>query len=176
MTFNDTSSSVWYSQLSSLAQVLSLWSQKRKAYKEKYETERSEVRVIVKQTFVNIWESLIPSLQFMSPKSDLCEKCKLMKMDIQYTTQHEKKMKTTEDYLAYLKHTQQERDYYNSNITHVTENGRNNPKPSRSQSLFKIFESSRKVHLFGVCNTGNYPNTQQTNYIIDEDEMPDDDK
>ncbi|RIA98898.1 hypothetical protein C1645_731256 [Glomus cerebriforme] len=76
---------------------------KLKTYKEKYEKKRSEVRVIVKQTFVNIWKSLILSLQFMLPKSDLCEKCELMKMDIQYTTQHEKKMKTTEDYLAHLK-------------------------------------------------------------------------
>ena len=36
-------------------------------------------------------------------------------------------MKTTEDYLAHLKHVQQERDYYNSNITRTIESGRNNP-------------------------------------------------
>ncbi|GES92067.1 hypothetical protein GLOIN_2v1838883 [Rhizophagus clarus] len=80
----------------------------------------------------------------------------------------------------------------------------NNPNPSRSQLLFKTFEgcahiaydwaqnmqipyspqqvgslffkSPRKMHLFGVCNTGNYPNIQQTNYVIDEGEIPDNGK
>ncbi|GBC53895.1 hypothetical protein GLOIN_2v1769618 [Rhizophagus irregularis DAOM 181602=DAOM 197198] len=171
------------------------------AYKDKY---GAETRVMVKQTFINIWKSLMQSLQFMSPKSDLCENCELMKMDIRYIIQHEKKLESTENYLAHLKRAQQERDYYNSNIALAIEDGRNNSNPSGSQILFKTFEGSahiaydwaqnvqiphspqqvgslffkspRKVHLFGVCNTGNYPNTQQINYVIDEGEMADDGK
>lgn len=159
---------------------------------------------MVKQTFINIWKSLMQSLQFMSPKSDLCENCELMKMDIRYIIQHEKKLESTENYLAHLKRAQQEQDYYNSNIALAIEDGRNNSNPSGSQILFKTFEGSahiaydwaqnvqiphspqqvgslffkspRKVHLFGVCNTGNYPNTQQINYVIDEGEMADDGK
>ncbi|PKY60981.1 hypothetical protein RhiirA4_485363 [Rhizophagus irregularis] len=72
-------------------------------YKEKHEPE---IHVMVESTFVKIWKSLIPSLQFMFPKSDF----------------------------------------------------------------------PRKVHIFGVCNTGNFPHTQQINYIIDKGEMPDDGK
>ena len=30
--------------------------------------------------------------------------------------------------------------------------------------------------MFGVCNTGNFPYTEQTNFVIDEGEMPDDGK
>ncbi|RGB37405.1 hypothetical protein C1646_756931 [Rhizophagus diaphanus] len=70
------------------------------AYKEKHEPE---ICVMVESTFVKIWKSLIPSLQFIFPKFDLCENCETMKMDIQYTTQHEKKLDLTENYLNHLK-------------------------------------------------------------------------
>src|SRR5947208_4981210 len=78
----------------------------------KYEHE-SEIRIIAKSTFINIWKNLMPSLQFMSPKSDLCETCKKIKMEIQYTTTQEKKLAITENYLAHLNRAKQERDHYN---------------------------------------------------------------
>ena len=140
----------------------------------------------------------------MFPKSDLCENCKMMKLDIQHTTEHEKKLAVTEKYLAHLNRAKQERDYYNTNIKCAVEDGKRNPNSIGSQISFKSFEGSahitydwaqnvqvpyspqqigslffrspRKVHLFGVCNTGNFPHTEQTNYIIDEGEMPDDGK
>ena len=145
----------------------------------------------------------MPSLQFMSLKSDLYETCEIIKVNIQYVMQREK-MELTENYLAYLKRVQQERNYYNSNIAYVIEDGKNNPNSSGFQILFKtfrgsahiaydwaqnvqipyssqqigflFFKSSRKVHLFSICNTGNFPHTQQTNYVIDEGEMPDNGK
>jgi hypothetical protein len=171
------------------------------AYKEKHEPE---IHVMAESTFVKIWKSLIPLLQFMSPKSNLCENCETMKMDIQYTTQYEKKLDFTENYLNHLKRAQQERDYHNSNIACAIKDGKNNPNSSESQTLYKtfkgvthiaydwtqnvqipyspqqieplFFKSPWKVHIFGVCNTGNFPHTQQINYIIDEGEMPDDGK
>ncbi|CAB4496343.1 unnamed protein product [Rhizophagus irregularis] len=98
---------------------------------------------------------------------------------IQYATEHEKKLAITEKYLTHLNRAKQERDYYNNNIKHAVEDGKCNPNTTGSQILFKSFEDSlhiapQKVHLFGVCNTGNFPYTEQTNYIIDEAEMPDD--
>ncbi|PKC56964.1 hypothetical protein RhiirA1_473231 [Rhizophagus irregularis] len=100
---------------------------------------------------------------------------------IQYATEHEKKLAITEKYLTHLNRAKQERDYYNNNIKHAVEDGKCNPNTTGSQILFKSFEDSlhiapQKVHLFGVCNTGNFPYTEQTNYIIDEAEMPDDGK
>jgi hypothetical protein len=174
-------------------------------YIEAYENEHGKgIRVIAESTFRKIWKLLIPSLQFMSPKSDLCETCELMKLDIQYITEHEKKLEITEKYLNHLNRAKQERDYYNDNIKCAVEDGKRNPNTSGFQILFKSFEGSahiaydwaqnvqvpyspqqigsiffkspRKVHLFGVCNTGNFPHTEQTNYIIDEAEMPDDGK
>ncbi|GES99657.1 hypothetical protein GLOIN_2v1838883 [Rhizophagus clarus] len=69
----------------------------------------------------------------MLPKSDLCKTCETKKIDIQYIIQHEKKLELTEDYLIHLKRAQQERDYYNSNITNAIEDGKNNPNSSGSQ-------------------------------------------
>ncbi len=140
----------------------------------------------------------------MTSKSDLCETCELMKLDIQYAREDKKKLAIMENYLAHLNHAKQERDYYNANIMHAVEDGKCNPNINNSQILFKTFEGSahiaydwaqnvqipyspqqvgslffknpRKVHLFGVCNTGNFPHTEQTNYVIDEAEMPDDGK
>ncbi|CAG8683811.1 11738_t:CDS:2, partial [Dentiscutata erythropus] len=103
-------------------------------------------------------KALIPSLQVMSLKSDLCETCKTMKMDIQYTTQHEKKLELTEIFLAHLSHAQKECDYYNNNIVKAVEDGKCNEITVESQ----------------FCNTDYLPNAQQTNYIIDEAEMSDD--
>ncbi|PKY39571.1 hypothetical protein RhiirA4_415139 [Rhizophagus irregularis] len=115
-----------------------------------------------------------------------------------------KKLEHTEKFLAHLNRAQQEREYYNANIKLAVEDGKRNLNKVGSQALFKTFEgiahvgydwaqnvqipyspqqigslffkSPRKVHLFGVCNTGNFPHTQQINYVIDEAEMPDDGK
>src|ERR1043165_7217534 len=146
----------------------------------------------------------MPSLQFMSPKSDLCDTCEAMKLEIQYVTEHEKKISVTENYLTHLSRAKEERNYYNNNIIRAVEDGKRNPNKTKTQISFKSFEGSahitydwaqnvhvpyspqqvrslffkspRKVHLFGVCNTGNFPHTEQTNYVINEGEMPDDGK
>ncbi|KAF0439680.1 chaperonin: PROVISIONAL [Gigaspora margarita] len=103
-----------------------------------------------------------------------------------------------------VRRAQKERDYYNNNIVKAVEDGKRNQITVNSQIPFKTFEglahiaydwaqnvqipyspqqvgtlyfkSPRKVHLFGVCNKGNFPNAQQTNYVIDEAEMPNDGK
>ena len=46
--------------------------------------------------------------------------------------------------------------------------------PQQIGSLF--FRNPRKMHLFGVCNTENFSHIEQTNYVIDEGEMPNDGK
>ncbi|CAG8842968.1 13584_t:CDS:1, partial [Gigaspora margarita] len=57
------------------------------ACKNKY---GNDTHILAESTFTNIWKSLMLSLQFMSSKTDLCETCEIMKIDIRYTTQYEK--------------------------------------------------------------------------------------
>ncbi|CAG8826919.1 1661_t:CDS:2, partial [Dentiscutata erythropus] len=63
------------------------------AYKDKH---GKDVRVLAESTFTNIWKSLMPSLQFMSAKTDLCE-------------------------TSHLNRTQEEHNYYNANIMNAIE-------------------------------------------------------
>jgi len=88
---------------------------------------------------------LMPSLQFMFSKSDLCETCKIIKLDIQHATNHEKKLAVTENYLAHLNHAKEERDYYNINIKNAVKDGKRNPNTIGSQILFKSFEGSAHI-------------------------------
>ncbi|CAG8593005.1 1388_t:CDS:2 [Dentiscutata erythropus] len=69
------------------------------ACKDKYS---KNARILAESTFTNIWKSLMPSLQFMFSKTDLCEMCEIMKMDIRYASQYEKKLELTNSYLAHL--------------------------------------------------------------------------
>ncbi|CAG8846196.1 5015_t:CDS:1, partial [Gigaspora margarita] len=111
----------------------------------------------------------------------------------------------TENYLKYLNRAKQEHDYYNANIKlAIDDSNRNSNNLSKTKQQFKsfkgcahiaynwtqnllvsyslqqigflFFKSPKKVHLFEVCNIGNYPYTEQTNYTIDKAEMPDDSK
>ncbi|CAG8477986.1 13236_t:CDS:2, partial [Gigaspora margarita] len=87
------------------------------AFKDEY---GNDVCIIAESMFTNVWKALLLSLQFISPKTDLCETCEMMKMDIQYATQHEKKLELTENYLAHLSRAQKEHNYYNYNIVILT--------------------------------------------------------
>ncbi|GES99390.1 hypothetical protein GLOIN_2v1484099 [Rhizophagus clarus] len=81
-----------------------------------------------------------------------------MKLEIQHITEHEKKISATENFLAHLDHAKQEHNYYNTNIICAVEDGKRNPNKTITQISFKSFEG------------------KQTNYVIDEGEMPDNGK
>ena len=109
-----------------------------------------EAHIISETTFRDIWKVLMPSLQFISPKSDLCETCETMKLDIQYATEHEKKFTVTEKYLAHLNRAKQEREYYNANIKKAVEDDKHNPNKIGSQMLFNLLKVQLILHLIGL--------------------------
>jgi hypothetical protein len=82
-------------------------------YKEKYGEEK---HILSERTFIRIWKSLMSLLQFMFPKSDLCDTYEAMKLEIQYVIEHEKKISVTKNYLAHLSRAKEEHNYYNNNI------------------------------------------------------------
>ncbi|CAG8572773.1 8733_t:CDS:2, partial [Scutellospora calospora] len=83
------------------------------AFKAEYP---NEIHIIAESTFTKVWKTLILSLQFILLKSDLCETCEIIELDIQYANEYEKKIEITENYLAYLNRAKKEHDYYNANI------------------------------------------------------------
>jgi hypothetical protein len=112
------------------------------SFKDQY---GEEARIICETTFHDTWKVLMPLLQFMSPKSDLCETCETMKLEIQYAIEHEKKIAVTEKYLVHLDHAKQEHEYYNTNIKQAVEDGKRNPNKIGSQILFKSFEGMAHI-------------------------------
>ncbi|UZO25914.1 uncharacterized protein OCT59_018169 [Rhizophagus irregularis] len=88
------------------------------AYKKQYGEKKC---ILSERTFRRTWKSLMQSLQFMSSKSNLCNTCEAMKLEIQYIIEHEKKISVTENYLAHLSRAKEERNYYNNNITLAVE-------------------------------------------------------
>ncbi|KAF0544999.1 chaperonin: PROVISIONAL [Gigaspora margarita] len=126
-----------------------------RAYKDTY---NENIHVIAESTFTNIWKALMPSLQFMTPKSDLYDTCKMMKMDIQYTTQYEKKLELTKNFLAHLNRAQEEHDYYNINIVNTIEDGKHNQNIVGSQVLFKSFDAMAYI-AYDLAQNVQIPNS-----------------
>ncbi|KAF0405435.1 chaperonin: PROVISIONAL [Gigaspora margarita] len=127
------------------------------AYKDKH---GSDTRIISESTFTNIWKSLIPSLQFMSAKSDLCETS---------TEDGKRNSNIVKSHISFKTF---------DGCAHIAYDWAQNMQiPYSLQQIRALyFKRSQKVHLFGICNTSNFPHTQQINYIIDEAKMPDDGK
>ncbi|CAG8688113.1 21019_t:CDS:2 [Cetraspora pellucida] len=131
-------------------------------------------------------------------KTHIIAESTFTKLDIQYANEQEKKIEIIENYLADLNLAKEEHDYYNANIKLVINDGTCNLNQTNIEFKFfndythiayywtqnilvpyslqqigsLFFKSSHKIYLFGVCNIGNYPHTEQTNYVIDEGKMP----
>ncbi|CAG8572037.1 17505_t:CDS:2 [Dentiscutata erythropus] len=84
-------------------------------------------------------------------------------MKIQYATQYKKKLEFTNNYLAHLSHAQKEHDYYNINIKNAVDDSKYNQNIISFQESFKTFNAT--MHI-------TYDWAQNTNYIIDDAEMP----
>ncbi|CAG8657192.1 24832_t:CDS:1 [Dentiscutata erythropus] len=88
----------------------------------------------------------------MSSKSDLCETCEMIKIEIQYATQHEKKLELTNSYLVHLNRAQKEHYYYNNNIIIAIEDGKHNQNIVGSQVSFKTFKGIIRIAYDWVQN------------------------
>jgi hypothetical protein len=133
------------------------------SFKDQY---GEEACILCKTTFRDTWKVLMPSLQFMLLKSDLCEICKTMKLEIQYATKHEKKVAVTEKYLVYLDRAKQEREYYNTNIKQAVEDGKRNPNKIGSQILFKSFENMAYIMFNWAQNVQILYSSQQIGALL----------
>ncbi|CAG8753417.1 2489_t:CDS:2 [Dentiscutata erythropus] len=84
------------------------------ACKDKYS---KDARILAKSTFINIWKSLMPSLQFIFSKTDLCET------------------------------SQKEHDYYNTNIINAVEDSKHNPNVNTVEDLVSIVNRFTRINF-----------------------------
>ncbi|CAG8628829.1 24014_t:CDS:2, partial [Cetraspora pellucida] len=77
-----------------------------------------------------------------------------------------------------IKYTKQECNYYNANIKLAINDSNQNPNITNTKIQVKTFNNCAYIAYDWAQNVLvlNYPYTEQTNYIIDEAEMPDNSK
>ncbi|CAG8499391.1 16110_t:CDS:2, partial [Cetraspora pellucida] len=86
--------------------------------------------------------------------------------------EYEKKLEFINNYLAYLSYIQKECNYYNINIKNAVEDDKHNQNIIGPECTNTILIATNRL----LCNTDNFSYTQQTNYVINEAEMPNNSK
>ena len=164
--------------------------------KYKESCEEAEKIHVGSTVFYEVWNSCVPHIEFIKPKTDLCKTCFELREDIAGAVNECDKIELTQKLVTHLEVSRQERDFYKT----CTQNARgelgdtespvnkyNTPctadlenvhytfdfsqyvtLPHSSQQVGALFFlSPRKVQIFGVCDEAK---PLQTNYLIDENE------
>ncbi|XP_062614900.1 uncharacterized protein LOC134276644, partial [Saccostrea cucullata] len=147
-------------------------------------------------TFKGAWNSCVPYIQFIKPKTDLCKTCHDLREDISGAFGEEVKLQLTQRLLLHVKEAKRERDFYKlctenarvelkhfekphgkflqpcsmpfTNVHYTFDFSQYVTVPHSSQQVGALFFlQSRRIQIFGVCDE-NFP--MQTNYLIDENE------
>ncbi|RGB24601.1 hypothetical protein C1646_772843 [Rhizophagus diaphanus] len=145
------------------------------------------------RTFCRVWQKYLPGIKFLSPRSDLCYKCKLMRFNSQMWSASELEQKI-EEWNRHILWAQLERENFRSCVANsklALQEFQNAPRPGIPNSLdfenhiswdfaeavqipyssqqegATYFKSLYKVQVFGVCEDGT---PRQVNYLIPEDE------
>lgn len=66
---------------------------------------------ISRWSFLRIWKKYVPEIKFLSPRSDLCTLCKIMRFNTQFWNQNERDSKVQE-WNNHILWACKERDYY----------------------------------------------------------------
>ena len=128
----------------------------------------SNAPIISYKSFVRLWQNLTPHIKFMTPGTDLCEVCELLKRKLQYAQNINEKYKAELDLKNHQNEAEKERQYYNNNIkisnefketSHICYDwAQNVPIPCSPQQIGQIyFKTAFAAHIFGVCNTKQEP-------------------
>ena len=147
------------------------------------------------RSFRNIWRRCLPWIRFMTPRTDVCYRCELHRLEVKNAHSENEKAECLKRFSDHLEAAKLERDFYRKATTTANkelEEYKGNISSRRagacSRNLYAshytfdfaqsvsipyharqpgpvYFKTARKVHLFGVCNEGI---PQQVNYLVDE--------
>jgi len=79
--------------------------------------ETPELSVSYK-SFVRIWQKYLPEIQFLSPRTDLCQLCKEMRFNSTFWTSAEKE-KRVKVWNEHIRWSNEERDYYRYQFKYI---------------------------------------------------------
>ena len=120
--------------------------------------------IMSRKSFIRIWQNLTPHIKFMTPGSDLCEICEILKTKIRIVDDIAEKNQLQLQYNHHYSRANMERQYYhhNINICNTLDNvihicydwAQNVPIPFSPQQIGSTyFKTAFAANLFGVCNT-----------------------
>ncbi|CAG8842985.1 31201_t:CDS:2, partial [Gigaspora margarita] len=92
-------------------------------------------------SFINIWKLYLPSIKFLSPRSDLCIKCKTMRFNISHIPEAQLEQ-TINEWTIHNNWAKQEREYYRKNHQLLKEP--KNPKKNY-QKLLEEFPKAMEI-------------------------------
>lgn len=153
----------------------------------------ANIRSMGISSFRSVWHRCLPNIRFMTPRTDVCDKCERLRMKVTSAISDEQKAQALSSFSNHLQHAQRERDYYQQCTAAAFEELNASPIAAPphcpcSRDLVKVhytfdfaqmlqlphsarqvgpiyFKTPRKVQLFGVCCEGL---PRQMNYLIDE--------
>ena len=164
--------------------------------KYKESCEEADKRHVGSTVFYEVWNSCVPHIEFIKPKTDLCKTCFELRENIAGAVNECDKLEMTQKLVTHLEVSREEREFYKQctqnardelgevespvnkyqtpcttdydNIHYTFDFSQYVTLPHSSQQVGALFFlSPRKVQIFGVCEEAK---PLQTNYLIDENE------
>ena len=139
------------------------------------------------RSFIDTWHKCLPHIVFMTPRTDVCQKCENFRVAIKQAVSEDEKKQLLSDFSAHLEVAQKERDEYLAAIKKSKEAAsaasETNSIPAFTHLTFDFaqqvflpyharqvgpiyYKVPMRVQIFGICNSEPH----QVNYLFNEKE------
>lgn len=102
----------------------SVWKKYRNGRKPLSESGDRPPRVVGYNTFRRLWKQMTPHIRFMSPRTDLCDRCEELKNGIRHAPSHQQTARLVGEYDSHRADADAARQAYRSQITEARESRR----------------------------------------------------
>ena len=148
--------------------------------------ERWSSTFMRRSAFVTLWNRVLPNLKIMTPRTDVCRQCEILRHEVMNTTCEDEKLLATSRFQEHILDAANEREVYTTTakdaLAEVQQSRESTPRFGHYTFDFaqqlqlphhfrqegpEYFVVARRVQLFGVFSSGR---SQQVNYLIDEND------
>ena len=139
------------------------------------------------RSFIDAWHKCVPHIIFMTPRTDVCQKCENYRITIQRAVSEDEKKRLLTEFSTHLEVAQKERNFYLATIKKSKEAAltacETNNVPAFAHLTFDFaqqvflpyharqvgpiyYKVPMRVQIFGICNSEPH----QVNYLFNEKE------
>jgi len=121
-----------------------------KSYKNGLEmlgvSSKCPLRIIGYHTFCRLWKQMTPHIKFMSPRTDLCDRCEELKNGIRHAPSHKQTTKLVEEYNKHRADADEARQVYRTQISNARETWKTFSEDDRSRILTSLSDLTSVKH------------------------------